>query len=299
MQPLVSIITVTRNLIDAGRKEFFRQCVESVRMQDYPNIEHLIIDGASTDGTIELFQELNVNYISEPDKGIHNATNKGIRLAKGKYVAFLCSDDYYARKDALSLAVQALEQNNGSFTYAPVITLDEKGIQAISNHRWDEVLSVTPFCTESMFASRKMLLKLDGFDERYIIFADYDLMVRAIQFGYLPVKIDEPFVVFRTNGISSSPNPKIKQERLNVIKERFGLSEKQAQRAVSYGFAPFRNLKEFLSKNTSFPSPEELKVKNRKRFFKYIRKQLFDLRTRKGKRCFRLFGITFYQEEKL
>ena len=99
MQPLVSIITVTRNLIDAGRKDFFRQCVESVRMQDYPNIEHLIIDGASTDGTVDLLKEMNVNYISEPDAGIYTAINKGISLSEGKYVAFLNSDDFYTRSD--------------------------------------------------------------------------------------------------------------------------------------------------------------------------------------------------------
>lgn len=297
--PLVSIITVTRNLIDAGRKDFFRQCVESVRMQDYPSIEHLIIDGASTDGSISLFEEMKLNYISEPDTGIHNATNKGIRLAKGKYVAFLCSDDYYICKDALSMAVAALEANNGDFTYAPTVCVDENNKQAISNPHWETVLNTTPFCTESMLASKEMLLNLNGFDERYVVFADYDLMLRAIQAHYNPIKVNQAFVAFRTTGVSGSPDKKIQYERLNVIKERTGMSDKQSMRAFQYGFAPSRILTAFVNKNKTLPDADSLREYNRKRFIKYIRKQLLTVHLRRGKRCFRLFGITFYNEVKL
>ncbi len=294
MQPLVSIITITKNLIDAGRKDFIRQCVDSVRMQDYPNIEHLVIDGASTDGTVDLLKELGVNFISEPDTGIYNATNKGIKKAKGKYIAFLCSDDFYSRKDAVSTAILALEQTDSDFTYAPVIFIDENGTQKISHPHWEVALCSTPFCTESMFASKKMLDELNGFDERYVVFADYDLMMRAIQSLYRPIEIKQPFAAFRTNGISG--NPKFQPERLNIIKERFGMSNKQAMRAFTYGVAPFGIVKEFLKRNTTFPYPQELKTKNRKCFLKYLRKQLITLHLRKGKRLFRLFGIVLYDE---
>ena len=296
MLPRVSIITATRNLIDAGRKDFFRQCVESVRMQDYPDIEHLIIDGASTDGTVALLQELGANFVSEPDTGVYNAFNKGIKKANGKYVAFLCSDDFYTRKDALSMVIQALERDDGDFTCAPVVLVEENGSQRISRPHWGIMLSATPFCTGSMFVSKKILNELNGFDERYAVFADYDFMIRAMQSLYRPIEIDRPFVAFRTNGISS--NPKIQHERLNIIKDRFGMSDKQAMRAFTYGFAPFGIVKEFLKRNTTFPNPKELKTENLKRFLKYIRKQLITLHLRKGKRFFRLFGITFYDEVK-
>ena len=74
--PPITVITATYNLIKNGRKEFFKQCLESVHNQTYPNIEHLIIDGASSDGTVEMLQEYAdkgwIKYISEPDSGIYD-----------------------------------------------------------------------------------------------------------------------------------------------------------------------------------------------------------------------------------
>lgn len=98
-QPLITIVTITYNLIKAGREQTFRQCVESVHNQTYKNIEHIIIDGASNDGSLDLIKEYEdkgwIKCYSEPDKGIFDAMNKGIRLAKGVYVNFLNTDDYF------------------------------------------------------------------------------------------------------------------------------------------------------------------------------------------------------------
>ncbi len=126
-KPLVTIVTITRNLIKEGRKDFFRQCVDSVKMQDYSHIEHVIVDGASDDGTLDLFNELGLEYISEPDTGIYNAFNKGVKRANGKYIAFLNSDDYYIIPNAVTLVVDALEKSNADFTYAPVSIVNERG----------------------------------------------------------------------------------------------------------------------------------------------------------------------------
>ena len=98
-KPKVTVITATYNLIKNGREKSFRQCVESVHHQTYKNIEHLIIDGASTDGTLELIAEYEkkgwLRCVSEPDKGMADAMNKGIQKASGEYVIILISDDYY------------------------------------------------------------------------------------------------------------------------------------------------------------------------------------------------------------
>ncbi len=91
--PKVTIVTITYNLIKAGRTDSFKQAVESVHRQNYDNIEHIIIDGASTDGSKELIEEYVkkkwVICFSEPDKGIYDAMNKGIQKASGEYIAFL------------------------------------------------------------------------------------------------------------------------------------------------------------------------------------------------------------------
>lgn len=298
--PLVSIITVTRNLIDAGRKDFFRQCVESVRMQDYPSIEHLIIDGASTDGTVELLQELGVHYVSEPDTGIHNALNKGIRRAKGKYIAFLCSDDFYTRSDAVSLSVTELEKSGADFSYAcfDIVSVNREILASI-NPNWKSCFCAQPIGCPTMFSTKQMLEELNGFDESFRITGDFDLITRALLRGYRPVEVKESIVAFRLGG-ASSPSERLKAENVRVIETNCGVSHKQSVRAVEYGFLPKKTLLALLNKTTDFPDRYGLLKRNKKQFFKYLRKQLLTLRLRKkGKRCFRLFGITFYNEVKL
>ena len=100
--PKVTVVTATYNLIKDGREKFFRQCVESIHNQTYKNIEHLVIDGASKDGTIDLIKEYAdkgwIKYVSEPDKGMCDAMNKGIKIATGEYVAIL---NLYSRRNRI------------------------------------------------------------------------------------------------------------------------------------------------------------------------------------------------------
>lgn len=298
--PLVSIITVTRNLIDAGRKDFFRQCVESVRMQDYPSIEHLIIDGASTDGTVELLQELGVNYVSEPDTGVYNAFNKGIKKARGKYIAFLNSDDFYTRSDTVSLSVAALEKSQADFSYASIRVIDEeKGTEKDVEPHWGNCFIGLPFCHQTMFSTKKMMTELGGFDENFRIIADFDLFQKALLANYRAIEVKNTIAAFRLDGLSSLSG-RLKAENIRVIETNCGVSHKQAVRAVQYGFLPKKTLLALLNKTTDFPDQSGLLKKNKKQFFKYLRKQFLTFRIRKkGKRCIRLLGITFYDEGKL
>lgn len=128
-QPKVTVVTPTFNLIEGGREKFFQQCIESVHNQTYQNIEHLIIDGASTDGTLELLQKYEkkgwIKCYSEPDEGMCDAMNKGIRKASGEYVAILNSDDFYT-KNAIELSVKALLENNADYSYATTDMISRK-----------------------------------------------------------------------------------------------------------------------------------------------------------------------------
>lgn len=125
-KPLVTVVTITYNLINAGREKFIRQCIDCVRVQTYKNVEHIIIDGASTDGTLEIFKDYPwLKVFSEPDKGIYDAMNKGVAKASGKYIVFLNSDDLWHDNRAVEESVKALEENNADFSYAPCTYLDE------------------------------------------------------------------------------------------------------------------------------------------------------------------------------
>lgn len=103
--PLVSIITPSYN-----QGHFIAQTIESVRKQDYPNIEHIVIDGGSTDNTIEILSanSNSIQWLSEPDSGQSDAVNKGFRLANGEIIGWLNSDDLYFSRDVVRRVVETL-----------------------------------------------------------------------------------------------------------------------------------------------------------------------------------------------
>lgn len=121
--PLVSVVTPTLN-----RASYLPGLLESLRVQTYPRIEHVVVDGGSTDGTIELLEaardEHGVHWISEPDTGMYNAVNKGLRLATGDIVAYLNSDDRYFPY-SVEVAVSALDDPAVGFVYGDMLNYDE------------------------------------------------------------------------------------------------------------------------------------------------------------------------------
>ena len=108
MNPLVSIITPSYN-----QAKYIRETIESVLNQDYPNIEYIVIDGGSTDETLEILEEYKgkLTYISEKDDGQSDAINKGFKMAKGDILAWINSDDKY-EPNAVTSAVEIFNQNS-------------------------------------------------------------------------------------------------------------------------------------------------------------------------------------------
>ena len=106
----VSVITASFNLLSSGRREQMLRCLESIRSQQDVRIEHLVIDGASTDGTLDFLKSYEnqgwIKIFSEPDKGIYDAFNRGIAKAQGEYVCFINSDDYLNNPAGLAEAVK-------------------------------------------------------------------------------------------------------------------------------------------------------------------------------------------------
>lgn len=192
MKPLVSIITPSYN---QGR--FIRETIESVLSQDYDNVEYIIIDGGSTDNTLEIIKEYEdrITYISEKDNGQSDAINKGFRMAHGEIVAWLNSDDVYEPK-CISRAVEEFQQNPKlGLLYGEGYIIDEKSEKIrIFEHTqefdlwklvnfWDYIMQPTTFF-------RADYLKQVGYlDEHLHYCMDWDLWIKLANVGavkYIP-----------------------------------------------------------------------------------------------------------------
>ncbi|OQX52315.1 MAG: hypothetical protein B5M53_08965 [Candidatus Cloacimonas sp. 4484_209] len=127
-KPLVSIITPTFNY-----GEFIEDTLLSVQMQNYPYIEHIVVDGGSTDNTISILKKYesryNLKWVSEPDKGVADAANKGLKMAKGEIIGWLWSDDVYLYKTTVSEAVEFLcNYPNVDVVYGNLVIFNKYGI---------------------------------------------------------------------------------------------------------------------------------------------------------------------------
>lgn len=230
-QPLVTIITPSFNLLKDGRKEWFIQNLESVRNQTYPNIEHIVIDGASTDGTIELLKEYQdkgwIKYYSEPDKGIYDALNKGIIKANGKYVVCLNSDDYYCNTRAVEYEVSKLEENNADACYANAIRVKPDTLEKMSD--WNGEDYFIPFidcfpCHQTFMIKTEVMKELGLYKTKYRVSADNEFFQKLLRFNKKFVSIDVDIISFRDGGFSNSNvELGIKEQKENIF-NHYGIS---------------------------------------------------------------------------
>ena len=244
-QPLVTVVTVCFNLIEQGRRDSFLQCARSVRLQTYPNIEHIVIDGGSGDGTVELIQSLGLAYISEPDHGIYDAMNKGIQRAKGAYILFLNSDDYFHNPEGIAKSVQCLMHAKAAFTYAQstIMWNEAENTRSTWKARYFSTLWRMPFCHQSMLCDRETLVKGGMFDTTFRSAADYDLIVRLFLKGHKAVCVPGSFVTFKMGGISTQQKEVSQEEMVTVFAKNYApycmRSRNEWRRFLEHPILPF------------------------------------------------------------
>ncbi len=234
--PLISVITVVRNVILSNRKDQFWQMLVSVRQQNYPHIEHIIVDGKSTDNTVELIKEwisdcnnhirsrYTCKWISEKDHGIYDAMNTGVHMASGKYIIFLNSDDEFLY-NALSVHERALRENNADCSMAAVFVEHSDGNKTIWRaHPARFVLGRTP-AHLGMMVSKKVFIALKCFNCSYRFAADYDLMVKLYTLEYKVTYITDELTIFRVKGVSGANTSAIREgnhERVAIYMSYYG-----------------------------------------------------------------------------
>ena len=178
----ISVVTVSFNA-----ERTIATTIESVAAQDWPDFEHIIMDGGSSDGTAAVAERLRhdrLRFISEPDEGMYDAMNKGLRLATGDYVGFLNADDFLAAPDALRV-VAAEAARGADCIMGDTLLLDSDGrptgyIYSARGFRpwWVKIGAMPPH--PSFYARRELLLAAGGFGMGFAIAADFDLIARLI-----------------------------------------------------------------------------------------------------------------------
>jgi len=204
----ISIITVTHNA-----ESTLEDCLESVTAQS-ANVEHLIIDGASTDGTqqvIRKYQNTLEKVVSEPDEGIYHAMNKGLRMVTGDIIGILNADDYYPSKNVLSWVADAFSDPTVDACYGDLVYVDSKDTnKTVRFWRADDFDSskfywgwMPPHPT--FFVRRSVYERYGMFDLSLGSAADYEIMLRfLLKCGLKAVYVPQVLVNMRTGGVSNA-----------------------------------------------------------------------------------------------
>lgn len=208
----ISIITVVYN-----NKKTIKDTINSVLSQNYDNLEYIIVDGASTDGTVEVIKETirihskkNILFISEKDNGAYDAMNKGIDLANGDIVGTLNSDDLYYDRYCLSIVMNEFKIKCTDSIFADLVYFRSNKSGKVFRYYSSANFSPNKFAFGWMpahptfFVKRKCYIKYGKYKTDYIIAADYELLIRffakhIISYSYIP----KVLVKMRMGGVST------------------------------------------------------------------------------------------------
>lgn len=220
--PKFSIITVCRN-----EAKNIRSTCESITQQTFKDYEWIVVDGASTDHTLEVLEEFRQDIsklISEPDNGIYDAMNKGIDLATGEYIVFMNGGDAFASKRVLNLVSHAPQKDliYGDLRYDS----DFGKIHSSPDHFGKNELLRIMVPHQASFYRRKLFEKYGKYDTSYRIAADYELNVRMLcKHRISQTHISESLAIFNRSGISSNARLRMlrKQENHQIRMEYFSV----------------------------------------------------------------------------
>lgn len=222
----ISIITVCFN-----SQDYIRSTIESVLSQDYHDIEYIVVDGKSTDGTIEIIKSFGSKiskWVSEPDLGIYDAMNKGINMATGEIIGIVNSDDFFHRKDSISKVAESFKNYPVQSVFADIIFVKRdnpgKVVRYFSSENfkpWKMRFGFIP-AHPTFFTYKANFMKYGSYDPSFDIGADFELLLRflykhKISYKYIPIDL----MKMRTGGVSTRSLKStliINQENLRAFK---------------------------------------------------------------------------------
>lgn len=201
--PLLTIITVVRN-----GEQIIEETIESVLQQEYNNIEYIIIDGGSTDNTLEKIKKYENSidlWISEPDKGIYDAMNKGISLATGQFVNFMNAGDKFYDSSVCSIVADSILLSDSDVVYGDFVASDKKFNSEIyvKTRPLEKIWTGMVFCHQSVFIKNKILSDI-SFNLNYKIVADFKQILTIYNEAYKFKNLGIPVSRIAIDGVSYS-----------------------------------------------------------------------------------------------
>jgi len=199
--PKLSIITICYNA-----EKYILDTFNSIREQTNKKIEYIVIDGGSTDSTLDLIKansDIIDYWCSEPDDGIADAMNKGILKSKGDYIMFLHADDYFVDSLSVERILHSVESNEEIVVFD--VLFESNGKKEAASPRKLNIYTKLklPFCHQGVVCSRKLFDRVGIFDKNFRITMDYDFFLRAYLTNASCKLVPHPLSVFRDTGISS------------------------------------------------------------------------------------------------
>ena len=243
----ISIITITYN-----SAKTLQRALASVQGQTYSDIEHIIVDGASSDGSREIIEAYakehkNVRWVSEKDEGIYNALNKGIRMATGDVIGFLHSDDVFFAPDSIEHIAKTFESEQVDVVYGDLQYC--RGNRVV--RRWQSN-DFHPYSLKygwmpphpTVYVRSSVYKQVGEYDEWFRISADYDMLLRIYNAGYTSHSIPEVIVSMEMGGASN----KNTIARLSKTQEDYIVLKKNHVGAgwLTVAFKQIRKIRQFL-----------------------------------------------------
>jgi len=226
-KPLISIITVCLN----GEKTI-RSTIESILNQTYTNIEYILIDGKSSDRTLEIIHSYEPHFldkgivyksVSESDKGIYDAMNKGVALAQGTLVGVIGSDDWF-ELNTMELVADHFKKTQADYIHGNirVYSSSKNFLKVRTAGSKKDMIKEMSFFHPASFIKKSIIVALNGYSTDYAICSDYDLILRIINKNYDIVHLDKILSNVSYGGVSTSEiNKALKESHLVRVKNGY------------------------------------------------------------------------------
>jgi len=225
LNPDISVITVVFNA-----EKFIEKTILSILNQNVSNFEYIVIDGASTDNTLKILEKYRSSItvlMSEPDKGLYDAMNKAIRMAKGKFIWFVNAGDEIAGNNRIETVLQFL---NYDIIYSDTIVIDENSndIDLLSklthnnapeNLSWKKMKRGMVVCHQSFIVKKEIAPE---FDISYRLSSDIDWVIECLKSAKTVKRVDIPLSKFMRAGLSKQKLKQAMKERYYVLQKHFG-----------------------------------------------------------------------------